>query len=225
MQLDDYDRKILNIIQSDYPIASRPYAVVGDKVGLSEGEVLARVNALRDAGVIRRIGANFNSPQLGWHSTLCAAKVPEDKLDEFVAEVNRHDNVTHNYLRAHEFNVWFTYIGESPKWCGVRWTRSAKRPASKFCIFRQTSSSKSKSISTWKRTRRNSHEQKHYSFPFTAFLRLRQAGGRTPGPGSRRTEVGAPGRHGRPVRAQHHLWPAGHQGHAQALQALFSTRT
>ncbi|MEF2144948.1 MAG: AsnC family transcriptional regulator [Desulfovibrionaceae bacterium] len=113
--MDDYDRKILNIIQSDYPIASRPYAVVGDKVGLSEGEVLARVNALRDAGVIRRIGANFNSPQLGWHSTLCAAKVPEDKLDEFVAEVNRHDNVTHNYLRAHEFNVWFTYIGESPE--------------------------------------------------------------------------------------------------------------
>lgn len=109
--MDDIDKKILDIIQSDYPIAERPYAVVGERVGISEDEALARVQALREAGVIRRMGANFGSRQLGWRSTLCAAKVPEDKLDTFVAEVNRHPGVTHNYLRAHEFNVWFTYIG------------------------------------------------------------------------------------------------------------------
>ncbi|MGE4553729.1 MAG: AsnC family transcriptional regulator [Desulfovibrionaceae bacterium] len=109
--MDDTDKKILGIIQSDYPIAARPYAVVGERVGLSEDEVLARVRAMRADGVIRRMGANFGSRQLGWRSTLCAAKVPEDKLDAFIAEVNKHSGVTHNYLRAHAFNVWVTYIG------------------------------------------------------------------------------------------------------------------
>ena len=109
--MDELDKKILDVIQSGFPIAPRPYAEVGRQVGADEGEVLSRVRRLRQAGVVRRIGANFQSRKLGWHSTLCGAKVPEDRLDSFVAEVNRHPGVTHNYLRAHEFNVWFTYIG------------------------------------------------------------------------------------------------------------------
>jgi DNA-binding Lrp family transcriptional regulator len=71
------------------------------------------VRALRQKGVIRRIGANFSSQVLGWQSTLCAARVPEDKVEAFVAEVNRHPGVTHNYLRQHSYNVWFTFIGPS----------------------------------------------------------------------------------------------------------------
>lgn len=109
--MDALDKQILDLIQSEYPIESRPYAAVGGRLGLTEAEVLARVRALRQRGIIRRMGANFGSRSLGWRSTLCAAKVPEDKLESFVAEVNRHPGVTHNYLRAHDFNVWFTYIG------------------------------------------------------------------------------------------------------------------
>ncbi|MBU1247454.1 MAG: AsnC family transcriptional regulator [Proteobacteria bacterium] len=109
--MDSYDKEILNIIQSSFPLVSRPYAAIGAQVGLSEDETLTRVNALRDEGVIRRLGGNFGSRELGWRSTLCAAKVPEDKLDAFVAEVNSHSGVTHNYLREHEFNIWFTFIG------------------------------------------------------------------------------------------------------------------
>jgi len=112
-RMDAYDRKILDVIQSKFPISARPYADVGEQVGLTEAEVLARVRALKESGVIRRIGANFQSNLLGWQSTLCAARVPEEKLDEFVAEVNRHPNVTHNYLRQHSYNVWFTYVGPS----------------------------------------------------------------------------------------------------------------
>lgn len=108
--MDTYDKQILDIIQSHFPLVSRPYDEVGRQVGLSGDEVLARVRALKKSGVIRRMGANFNSNTLGWQSTLCAASVPEDKLDEFVAEVNRHDGVTHNYLRENEFNVWFALI-------------------------------------------------------------------------------------------------------------------
>ncbi len=110
--MDDLDKKILNIIQSDFPVQSRPYAAVAEQVGLGEDEVLARVDRLREAGVIRRMGASFNSRQLGWKSTLCAAKVPADQLMDFVEEVNRHPGVTHNYLREHDFNVWFTFIGK-----------------------------------------------------------------------------------------------------------------
>ncbi len=108
--MDDYDKLILDIIQSNFPIEPRPYAVVGEQVGLTEAEVLARVRKLKGQGVIRRMGANFGSRELGWKSTLCGAEVPQDKLDAFVAEVNSHPGVTHNYLRAHKFNVWFALI-------------------------------------------------------------------------------------------------------------------
>ncbi|WP_029893637.1 AsnC family transcriptional regulator [Desulfohalovibrio reitneri] len=113
--MDDLDRAILDIIQSNFPLTPRPYKAIGDEVGLTEAEALARVRALKNSGVIRRMGANFNSRGLGWHSTLCAAEVPGDKLEEFTAEVNRHLGVTHNYLRRHRLNVWFTYIGPSPE--------------------------------------------------------------------------------------------------------------
>lgn len=113
LPMDAYDRKILDIIQSKYPIAARPYAEVGAQLGLTEAEVLARVRALKQKGVIRRIGANFQSNKLGWQSTLCAARVPEDQVESFVAEVNRHPGVTHNYLRQHSYNVWFTCVGPS----------------------------------------------------------------------------------------------------------------
>jgi DNA-binding Lrp family transcriptional regulator len=111
--LDDLDRAILNEIQSHFPIVSRPYEEVGRRVGASETEVLARVTKMTEAGIIRRLGANFTSRKLGYTSTLCAARVPEDKLELFVAVVNRYPGVTHNYLRRHRYNVWFTLIADS----------------------------------------------------------------------------------------------------------------
>ncbi|MDD4952528.1 MAG: siroheme decarboxylase subunit alpha [Desulfovibrionaceae bacterium] len=111
--MDDLDKRILDLIQSDFPLEARPYDAIGARVGLTGAEALARVRKLRSRGVIRRIGANFQSRRLGWSSTLCAARVPEDRLEEFAAEVNRHPGVTHNYLRRHRYNVWFTYIAPS----------------------------------------------------------------------------------------------------------------
>ncbi len=112
-KLDRLDRAILNEIQSHFPIAERPFQVVGERVGASEAEVLRRVQEMYESGVIRRLGANFTSRKLGYTSTLCAAQVPVERLEEFVAEVNRHPGVTHNYLRRNELNVWFTLIAES----------------------------------------------------------------------------------------------------------------
>ena len=112
--LDDLDRAILNEIQSNFPIVSRPYAEVGVRVGADEEQVLRRVRTLMESGVIRRLGANFTSRKLGYTSTLCAARVPPESLERFVEVVNRYPGVTHNYLRDHHFNVWFTLIAESP---------------------------------------------------------------------------------------------------------------
>lgn len=111
--LDELDRAILNEIQSHFPIVSRPYEEMGKRVGASEGEVIRRVQAMYDAGIIRRIGANFTSRKLGYTSTLCAAEVAPEQLARFAEVVNRYPGVTHNYLRRHRYNVWFTLIAES----------------------------------------------------------------------------------------------------------------
>ena len=113
--LDALDRRILDIIQTDFPLAPRPYAVLGERLGLPEEEVFGRVRALREKKIIRRLGANFQSAKLGFVSTLCAAKVPEEKLGAFIEAVNAEPGVTHNYLRDHAYNVWFTLISPSPE--------------------------------------------------------------------------------------------------------------
>jgi len=115
VKMDRIDREIVNEIQSHFPLRSRPFREVGKKLRLSEKEVLLRVSRLKKEGIIRRIGANFNSRRLGFTSTLCAAKVPEEKLADFIETVNRYPGVTHNYERDGEYNIWFTFIGESAK--------------------------------------------------------------------------------------------------------------
>jgi DNA-binding Lrp family transcriptional regulator len=111
--MDDIDKAILNRIQSDFPIASRPFLTVAEELNLTETEVLERIRRLKDRGIIRRIGGNFVPNKLGYVSTLCAAKVPQDKIDHFAEIVNRYPGVTHNYLRENSFNVWFTFIAPS----------------------------------------------------------------------------------------------------------------
>ncbi|MDJ0828397.1 MAG: AsnC family transcriptional regulator [Desulfobacterales bacterium] len=111
--MDETDRAILNRIQSDFPITSQPYRAIADDLDLNEVEVLERIKRLKAEGIIRRIGGNFVPEKLGFVSTLCAAKVPENKIDRFAATVNRFPGVTHNYQRENEFNIWFTFIAPS----------------------------------------------------------------------------------------------------------------
>ncbi len=110
---DETDRRILNRIQSDFPIEARPYLVLASELGLSEEEMIRRVQRLKAKGWIRRIGGNFVPDRLGYVSTLCAARVPEDRLPLFIEAVNRHPGVTHNYRRENAWNVWFTFIAPS----------------------------------------------------------------------------------------------------------------
>ncbi len=114
-QLDETDKRILNRIQSNFPITQRPYGTIGDEVGLTESEVIRRITRLRDLGLIRRIGGNFVPEKLGYVSTLCAASVPVDKIETFTRVVNQYPGVTHNYMRDNHLNIWFTFIAPSRK--------------------------------------------------------------------------------------------------------------
>ncbi len=110
--MDKTDKTILNEIQLDFPISPRPYQELGKRLNLSEKEVINRIRQLKNEGIIRRIGGNFDSSRLGFTSTLCAARVPEKEITHFAEVVNRYPGVTHNYLRNHHFNIWFTFIAE-----------------------------------------------------------------------------------------------------------------
>lgn len=111
--MDDLDKALLNEIQSDFPVAPHPYQILAERVGVSEDEALQRVASLRQEGIIRRLGASINSRRIGFVSTLCAAKAPDDKFHELVEAINSCKGVTHNYLRNHEYNIWFTLISPS----------------------------------------------------------------------------------------------------------------
>jgi len=104
-------KRMLSLIQSGYPIAERPYEVLGKELGISEDEALACVRNLYDQGYIKRIGAVFDSAALGYVSTLAAMAVenPED-VERCAAIASAYPEVTHNYERSNRYNLWFTVI-------------------------------------------------------------------------------------------------------------------
>ncbi len=111
--MDAADRRLLDIMQADFPVTERPYAELGRRLGISEDEVLSRTQRLKDEGVIRRLGASFDPHALGYVSTLVACRVPPEQIDGFAEVANGYEEVTHNYERDHDYNVWFTVIAPS----------------------------------------------------------------------------------------------------------------
>jgi len=111
--MDRIDKKLLNLMQNEIPIDKRPFKALGEKLMLTENEVLKRVNKLKEDGIIRRIGGIFNSRRMGYTSTLCTAKVPENKIEEVAVCINEYYEVTHNYIREDDYNMWFTVITHS----------------------------------------------------------------------------------------------------------------
>jgi DNA-binding Lrp family transcriptional regulator len=111
--LTEFDKQLLNIIQSEIPLVSRPFAAVAERLGDDEATVLARLNFLRDNGFIRRIGPFFDSARLDYVSTLVALAVEPGKLPAVAAAVNAYPGVTHNYEREGEYNLWFALLTPS----------------------------------------------------------------------------------------------------------------
>lgn len=106
--LDDVDRKLLNAVQWDFPLDVRPYAVLGERLGISEPEVRQRIGKAKEGRVLRQLSAIFDTRALGYSSSLVAAKIPADRVDDAAAIVSDHPGVSHNYKRGHEYNLWYT---------------------------------------------------------------------------------------------------------------------
>jgi DNA-binding Lrp family transcriptional regulator len=106
--MDLLDRTLLEQVQADFPLTPRPFAALGESLGLSEKQVLERLRRLKGAGLIRQIGAIFDTRRLGYQSTLVAFHVDDGALEEAAAMVSAHPGVSHNYARPHHYNLWFT---------------------------------------------------------------------------------------------------------------------
>ncbi|MBM4452478.1 MAG: Lrp/AsnC family transcriptional regulator [Chloroflexi bacterium] len=108
MKLDNIDKNLLNIIQSEFPLSREPFTQLGKELGIRDKETIQRVAKLKDAGIIRMIGPVFNPQLLGYQTTLVAMQVQTELLDETARIMATHPMVSHCYLREHKFNFWFT---------------------------------------------------------------------------------------------------------------------
>ncbi len=106
--LDDLDRELLNAIQWDFPLEERPFAALGERLGASEPEIRDRLRRAKEAGVLRQLSAIFDTRTLGYGSSLVAARIDAERIDEAAAVISEHPGVSHNYKRNHEFNLWYT---------------------------------------------------------------------------------------------------------------------
>ena len=111
--LDELDREILNRIQAEVPLAERPFQVLGREFGLSEAEMLSRIQRMWDLGIVRRLGPIINYPAWGMSGVLVAAQIDPDYLEGAQACIGSIPEITHAYLRDAEWNFWFTVIAEN----------------------------------------------------------------------------------------------------------------
>lgn len=111
--LTQFDKELLNLIQTDLPIDPRPFAVLAQRLGADEKRVLESLRRLRNDGYIRRIGPFFDSARLGYVSTLVAVKTRQECITSVAEAINSYPGVTHNYERDGEYNLWFALLAPS----------------------------------------------------------------------------------------------------------------
>ncbi|HEY7829416.1 MAG TPA: AsnC family transcriptional regulator [Solirubrobacteraceae bacterium] len=120
--LDDLDRRLLNLMQGSFPIETRPYAAVATAAEVTEEEVMSRVQRLLDERIVRQVTPIYDTRALGYSSMLVAAKVDPEHPWRAAKIVNSHPGVSHNYLRNHDFNMWFTLATEPDSKLGLEGT-------------------------------------------------------------------------------------------------------
>lgn len=104
--MNELTKNLLDEFQRDFPLVARPYAVISERMGVSEDDVIEALKGLRAQGILSRVGAVFKTGTIG-HSTLAAMSVPPGRLEEIAALVSSFEAVNHNYEREHRLNLWF----------------------------------------------------------------------------------------------------------------------
>lgn len=113
--LDALDRRIVNRLQDGFPVSERPYAEVAAELGTDEATLIARLQALLDAGILSRFGPMYHAERLGGGLTLAAMAVAPADFERVAGQVNAFPEVAHNYARDHELNMWFVLATETPQ--------------------------------------------------------------------------------------------------------------
>jgi len=112
--MDETDKKILQLLQDDFPLVEQPYKALGEKLNLTETQTINRLKHLTQQGKIQKIGAIVNKTKNGkLAATLVALRVPSERVTAVAQVINQYSGVSHNYLREHEYNVWFTLNGQT----------------------------------------------------------------------------------------------------------------
>lgn len=113
--LDAIDRAILNRYQGGFPICPRPYQAAAESLGISEEELIGRLQRMLDQRQLSRFGPMYHAERLGGGLSLCAMQIPDEQFDQVAEQVNAFPEVAHNYARDHRFNMWFVLATETPE--------------------------------------------------------------------------------------------------------------
>ncbi len=114
MKLDDIDKRLIDDLQKEVPLVERPFQAIAEQLGLTESEVIERIQRLLDEGILSRFGPMFHAEKLGGGLTLAAIKVSDEDFVRVTEQVNSFSQVAHNYERDHELNMWFVLATECP---------------------------------------------------------------------------------------------------------------
>jgi DNA-binding Lrp family transcriptional regulator len=112
---DDIDRKLINALQGDFPLVPEPYRQVAEALGLSETELLRRLDVMLERRVLTRFGPMFQIERAGGAFVLAAMRAPEAEFERIAAQVNAFPEVAHNYRREHALNMWFVLATATPQ--------------------------------------------------------------------------------------------------------------
>jgi DNA-binding Lrp family transcriptional regulator len=113
--MDAVDRDIINTLQGGFPICEHPYAVVAERLGIDEADLIQRLERMLEQKQLSRFGPMYHAERLGGGLSLCAMRVPKDEFERVTEQVNAFPEVAHNYARDHEFSMWFVLATETPE--------------------------------------------------------------------------------------------------------------
>jgi len=112
--MDATDKLIVNSLQGGFPVCDHPFAAAAADLGIGEQELIDRIGALTEDGVLSRFGPLYHAERLGGAQTLAAMQVPDARFETVADQVNAHPEVAHNYARDHDLNMWFVIASEDP---------------------------------------------------------------------------------------------------------------